>query len=410
MFRKLKFRILWTNLIILTVLIALSFFSTYAITYKMIYGGIEKDLFRVSDFKHNADVQPNKPPLGQPPLERMAIFELITSLEGEIVKVDAFFDAEEIFFENLLSLTKKEAADRGIVSFEGNDWAFIYKQNLNERRYSFIDVSPQMTVLDNLIFVFSGVFLACVFLVILISNYLTTTATKPIKVAFDKQKQFISDASHELKTPIAIISSTTDLLLAEEKSVVKTDQESRKWLENIKLESKKMGRLTKDLLYLAQVDYQEGIKAVYQNFNFSNNVEEIALTMEVLAYERSLAFTYEIEPDVMISGNPEQLNEVVRILFDNAIKYTNKDGNIQLTLKKHGSTCSLSIENTGIGIDHEHLPQIFDRFYRVDSVRTRDAQSHGLGLSIAKSIVEQHKGKITCLSTPGISTIFVVKL
>lgn len=415
MFKKLKMRILWTNLIILSVLIAVSFFTTYALSYQMIYRGIERDLNRIANMTGNHDAnQGEQPPImpnGGPQPDRMPIFGLETSKEGDILKVDAFFDAEIDFYREIISLIKiTGSSDIGIISFEGNDWAYIYRAQNNLIRYSFIDVSPQMAVLDDLIMVFAGVFLGSIVLVIAISNYLTTNSTKPIKEAFDKQKQFISDASHELKTPIAIIGSTTDLILNESKASLASDPTFIKWLENIKQESDKMGRLTKDLLYLAQIDHEEGILATRQNYNFSESVEEIALNMEVLAFERSITFDYTVDPDVMLQGNREQLNEVVRILLDNAIKYTDANGHIHLKLKSHAPGCTLSVVNSGDGIDEQHIDHIFDRFYRVDSARSRAAQSHGLGLSIAKSIVEQHKGKISCSSTPGVATEFVIRL
>ncbi|MCK8060199.1 MULTISPECIES: cell wall metabolism sensor histidine kinase WalK [unclassified Fusibacter] len=414
MFRQLKLRILWTNLIILTILVFITFSSTYMLTYKLIYDGIEKELHRISETRPKVDdqgrEQPPEPPFSEPNPERMAVFKLTASPKGDLIRSDAFFDADMAFFEAIKDLAMTQESTKGILSYEGNKWAFIYKEVNGMLDYTFIDVSAQVTLLENMVYVFFGVFLGSVVLVVLISNYLTSTATKPIRDAFDRQKQFVSDASHELKTPIAIIQTTTDLLVSEARTTPQGDSHSLVWLENIKAETEKMGRLTKDLLYLAQIDHRENSLGRLADFDMSECIEAIALSMEVLAFEKQLNFDYESEKGLWIHGNREQLTETVRILLDNAIRYTDSGGRIKLTFVKSGMNCELAIENTGEGITAEHLPHLFDRFYRIDQSRNRESQSHGLGLAIAKEIVEQHDGKLGCSSEPGISTKFTVKL
>ncbi|MFK7692582.1 sensor histidine kinase [Paenibacillus sp. HJGM_3] len=132
--------------------------------------------------------------------------------------------------------------------------------------------------------------------------------------------------------------------------------------------------------------------------------------MEAVIFEKELTFRYEIEPDLFVRGNSEQLKQVVMILLDNAIKYTNPKGSISLTLAKRHHDILLTETNTGQGIAPEHLDRIFDRFYRADPSRSRKHGGYGLGLAIAKSIVEQHKGKLYAKTVPNETTSFYVHL
>jgi signal transduction histidine kinase len=246
-----------------------------------------------------------------------------------------------------------------------------------------------------------------IFIIFLISNFLTNRSIKPIKKAFDKQKQFISDASHELKTPLAVISTNVEVLLSNQ---ISKESQDWKWLSYIKSEVERMGHLTKDLLYLTQMEGVEKQKLLRYPFNLSEKVEQQLLGMEVLAFEKNIEMDYEVQPNLIVEGNAEQLIQVVMILLDNALKYTPEQGKIKLNLRYSNHQVILSVKNTGEGIQPEDINRIFDRFYRVDKVRSRTSGSHGLGLSIAKAIVEQHEGKIFCESISGEITIFTVKL
>jgi signal transduction histidine kinase len=182
-----------------------------------------------------------------------------------------------------------------------------------------------------------------------------------------------------------------------------------KWLQYIKSEVERMTRLTNDLLYLAQLDYSD-TRMIYSNFNLSEAVENVIMTMEAVIYENDIMFEYEVEPRLMVNGNSEQIKQVVMIFLDNSVKYVNTKGRITLSLKKTGSTALLSVSNTGEGIPEDQIARIFDRFYRTDKSRARKSGGYGLGLAIAKSIVEQHRGRISARSTVNESTTFAIEL
>jgi signal transduction histidine kinase len=169
-----------------------------------------------------------------------------------------------------------------------------------------------------------------------------------------------------------------------------------------------MGKLVGDLLYLAKTDNVEiGMDSL--PFNISDTVRDTVLSMEAVVYEKGLMLTQHIEPDIIINGDSDKLAQVVKILIDNAIKYSNKNGSIDIALEQTKQQVVFTIKNTGDGISSEQLPKLFDRFYRIDSSRTHDG-SYGLGLSIAKAIIDSIGGKIYATSVEGESSTFVFLL
>lgn len=313
---------------------------------------------------------------------------------------------EDTFYET----AKEEAASKPVrnaqFTLEGTRWAYSVQQTPSGYSIVFLDVTAQLKIITNLIYTFSIVALVMLAVIYLTSRYFANRSIEPVREAFDKQKQFIADASHELKTPLAVINTNADVLLANSDETIRSQS---KWLQHIKSETERMKTLTNDLLYLTQMDDARGLM-IFVPFDLSEAVESVILTMEAIIFEKELSFTYDIEPRLTLTGSSEQIKQVVMILLDNAVKYTNPRGSIHLSLKKQHNHLLLRVTNTGEGIAPEHLDNIFDRFYRVDASRSRKHGGYGLGLAIAKSIVEQHKGKISVKSVPNEKTTFDVQL
>lgn len=196
------------------------------------------------------------------------------------------------------------------------------------------------------------------------------------------------------------------MLLANDEDTIKNQS---KWIHYIKSEVERMTKLTNDLLYLAQSDHSD-IKLISTDFNLSETIEDVILTMEAPIFENNMLLDYNIDPDITCHGNNEQIKQVVMILLDNAIKYTNPNGKINLSLKRYNNKAELAVSNSGKGIPEEHLNNIFDRFYRIDKSRSKESGGYGLGLAIAKAIIEQHKGKISVKSTVNEITTFTIEL
>ena len=253
---------------------------------------------------------------------------------------------------------------------------------------------------------FFGVGGVSLVLLLLISIYFANKSIHPIKEVFDKQKQFIADASHELRTPLSVIKTNLALITANREETI---QSQAKWIEYIEAQTDRMSNLVDGLLDLAKLDYKES-QSFFCPFDFSKTLTSMALSFESILFEKKITLETQIKPDVFLNGDEEGMKKVINILMDNAIKNTPASGNISLQLRSDKNKIELSLTNTGPGIAAEHLEKIFERFYRVDTSRSRENGGYGLGLSIAKSIVEQHQGRIYARSNPAKNTSFVVEL
>ncbi len=207
---------------------------------------------------------------------------------------------------------------------------------------------------------------------------------KPVEETMEKQKQFISDASHELKTPLAVIEANID--------VIEEQAGKSKWLTYIQSELTSMDKLINNLLCLARTDNAKEIK-VKETFNLSEEVNLASSMFESMAYEKKKNIEYNIQEDIKFNGNKEDIKQVLSVLIDNAIMHTKDNGKIIIELTKDKNIV-LQVKNEGEPIPKEEREKIFERFYRVDKARNRKEKRYGLGLSIAKSIVEQYNGKI----------------
>ena len=221
--------------------------------------------------------------------------------------------------------------------------------------------------------------------------------TRPVQDAFDKQKQFVWDASHELKTPLAVISANAEVLAGE--------IGENEWLQYIQSEVKRTDHLVQNLLTLARMD-KGTVEPVFRPFDLSQAVLQVALPFESTVFEAGKTLDLEIPDGVTVKGDEDMIQQLVVILLSNAVKYSDDHGSIRVELDPRGPV--LRVHNTGPAIDPEALPHVFDRFFRGDAAHNRETPGNGLGLAIAKNIVEAHKGTITAESSPEKGTTFTV--
>lgn len=233
-----------------------------------------------------------------------------------------------------------------------------------------------------------------------VSCLLSRFVTRPAEETFNKQKQFISDASHELKTPLSVISINADVLAGE--------VGENRHLSYIQSEARRMDGLVHQLLELSRME-DASRPLVKVPFDLSEALYQVALPFESTAFEQDIRYTVQIPDGIRYTGEPESVKQLAAILLDNAFKHTPAHGSICLTLLS-GKSPLLRVENTGDGISAEDLPHIFERFYKCDKSRAGTAGSYGLGLAIAKSITQAHNGAIRAESTPAGPTCFTVTL
>lgn len=231
--------------------------------------------------------------------------------------------------------------------------------------------------------IFGGMALVAFFF---LSQLLARKIIEPLEEGYKKQKQFISDAGHELKTPVSVVSANAELLSRE--------IGENRWLQNILYENERMGKLVGQLLELART---ESVTPKMEHIDFSRLVQGEALPFESVAFENGLELICDTEYGITVEGNSSQLKQLVSILLDNGIRHSTDGNAVNLRLTKEHGYAVLSVINKGNDIPEEHRKQIFERFYRVDEARNGEDKHYGLGLAIAKSITEAHKGHIEVL-------------
>lgn len=250
------------------------------------------------------------------------------------------------------------------------------------------------------------ILIAALVIFYIICLFLARWAMRPVEKAWQRQQQFIADASHELKTPLTVILANLQILAAHRSETIGHQYQ---WLENTQAEAMHMKKLIEDLLFLAKSD-AAGIGLSIEHFNLSETLWSCLLPFEPVAFERGVAVQEAIAPDIMIDGDAGQFSQLAAILLDNAIKYAGKGGEVTLRLFRQDNKIIFTVHNTGEPIEAEAIRHIFDRFYRTDKARSRSAGGYGLGLAIAKSIVEKHHGKIWAESRQKEGTTFIVEL
>ena len=256
-------------------------------------------------------------------------------------------------------------------------------------RIAFMDSTFEQATLRSLVRVCLLIGAAALLVLFGLSWMLSGFVTRPVARTWQNQQQFLSDASHELKTPLTVILSSADLLKTS------AQPEQRQYVDNISVESRRMKALVEDMLTLSRTE--SGRAAPFEPLDLSDLVTDAALRFEPVAFEAGHPLQYDIQNGASLSGDRQQLDQLLEILLDNAVKYAAKDAPIRLTLDISGKNAVLAVENPGDPIPPDKLPHLFDRFYRVDDART-GAGGFGLGLAIAQQIVRRHKGAITAAS------------
>src|SRR5216683_638688 len=237
--------------------------------------------------------------------------------------------------------------------------------------------------------------------------FLSGRALIPIHQAFQRQQEFVADASHELRTPLTVLRSATDLLNKHRDEPIEREGEL---FDDVRAEIARMERLAQDLLTLARSD-AGGLELMTAPLELADIATEVVRRTTLLAQNAGvqLAMHAEAQPSI-VEADPDRLQQVLLIVVDNAIKHTSPGGKVDVRVRRHGQNAVLEVADTGSGIAPEHLPRIFDRFYRADKARAREAGGTGLGLAIAKTLVEAHGGQLHLASTPGLGTQVTVSL
>ena len=324
------------------------------------------------------------------------------------VKLDENGDTIDVNTLHMNNVTDKEAVESAVSAVElGKDKGYkgSYKYLVRDTDYGkivvFLDcyLEQQMKV-NFLIVSFCAAFLCCVAVMVLVRIF-SVIAIRPFVENIQYQKRFITDASHELKTPLAIISANTEVL--------ELTQGSNEWTESIKHQTVRMNELIKRLLLLAKFS-EQGRNVTLVDFSLSDAAKESVDTFSTLAEAKGKTLNANIADGVTYRGDETGIRQLMSILLDNAVKYADDGGNICFTLTKQGKGAKIEVKNDCKDVDEKSLSHLFERFYRADESRARETGGYGIGLSIAQAIVENHKGKISVKSPDKKSVVFTVNL
>ena len=287
----------------------------------------------------------------------------------------------------------EQEGDSGVLK----DYSLRYMRRMGALsvRVAFTDCSMERATMRSLLLRSGLVTLAALLVLTGVNYWLAGFAVRPVQRTLQEQKQFVSDASHELKTPLTVILSSSELAAGE-----MDPEKSRQYLEGIRAESLRMKALVEDMLTLARTE--SGAKSVWEAVDLSDTVLESALAFEPVAFESGRELRYDIQPELTVPGSAAQLRRLADILLDNAVKYAAAGTPVCLRLRREGRNALLQVENRGETIPPEKIPHLFDRFYRADESRT-GGEGFGLGLAIARSIVQTHGGSIGCTSAEGVT-------
>jgi len=394
MIRKLQVKFVIINMTMITVMLCVIF----GLVYNFTRTGLETESIRMMQAIAADPFRLGRPNESSPDL-RLPYFTLQLGVRGELISTGGgYYDlSDQEFLKDLIEKSLGSTQETGIM--EEHHLRFCRVATPRGTVLVFADMSSENTTLHYLVktSAFIGVFSFLVFLCI--SIFLSRWAVKPVAEAWLRQKQFVADASHELKTPLTVIMTNAELLQGDEYD----DAERKQFSRGILMMSQQMKLLVENMLELARSDAAQTRQQMLP-VNFSRLVLDSAISFEGVFVENGLTLESNVEPEITVQGNEQALQQVVDILLDNAQKYSLPCGQTMVYLHRVGTNkCQLKVCNPGPEIPSEDLQKIFQRFYRMDQARSRNG-SFGLGLSIAESIVAQHKGKIWAESKNGINT------
>jgi signal transduction histidine kinase len=276
--------------------------------------------------------------------------------------------------------------DKGMLFY----YRFMRSQEENGTRLIFLDCGRQLDSFFSVLRLSIIISLLGLLAVSVLIFIFSSRIVRPISESYEKQRRFITDAGHEIKTPLTIIDADA--------TVLEMDIGENEWLDDIRAQTKRLASLTNDLVFLSRMDEAQAAATMIE-FPLSDIVMEAAESFQALAKSQDKTFTVDVAPMLSMTGDQKNIRQLLSVLLDNAFKYSPEGGYVSLNAHKTGKGIELSVENSCGHIDKKKLPHLFDRFYRAEESHNSQTGGYGIGLSIAQAIVASHKGKITATAT-----------
>ncbi|MDY3792916.1 MAG: ATP-binding protein [Oscillospiraceae bacterium] len=423
--------------VVLTGLLALVMLGVLASIFISMYRSEERNVQRIIDFAVNIDYSGRwenpPPPRDDTDIAPKDISERpdgknkmqlssgwITVKLNDENEIQSIFYSRERFFANSDESDEQNSAvsdaareiisrideNEGNISSGGISYRYKLRDTDSGKIIVLLDRTDEISTLRRLLFILLAIFVLSLAVIFLLSLLLSKWAVIPIEDAWNRQRVFFSNASHELKTPLTVINANLDVITSNPDDTVAGQE---KWFGYIRCEAEKMSRLINEMLYLSREERTDN-PPVMAEFDLSEAAEGVCLAMEALAFERGKVIRSDIESGITVKGDREGLVRMINILIDNAVSHSSEHSDINVSLKKsRKNKVRLTVSNKGTPIPPEELERIFDRYYRTDASRSSSTGGFGLGLAIAKTIAEKHSGSITAESDEN-RTAFTVTL
>ncbi len=390
MIKKLRFKLITVSMISLLVVLVVIECMVGFLNYRKIC----RDSDRILDIlEENAGSFPKKFPDNK--MDGKPLMSVEVPYESRYFSVLLDDTGETIFTDTgkIAAIDTTDAIEYAKTAWERQSpkgfidhYRYLSSASGTEVRIIFLDCRRQLDTFQNLLLTALGVTVLGLLAVLILMIYLSARIVKPFSDNYEKQKRFITDAGHELKTPLTIIDADTEIL--------EMDFGENEWLQDIQNQTKRLADLTNSLVMLSRME--EGIKKVMEvEFPLSDVVEEVFHTFQAPAKIHEKILTGVITPMISMKGEEKAIRGLVTILLDNAMKYSDTNGRITVTLERQKNRIRISVFNTTEHISKEQISHLFDRFYRTDDSRNSQTGGYGLGLSIAAATVASHRGKIT---------------
>ncbi len=387
MIRKLRLKFIIINMVTVLFVLFIAFYCNFLFN-------------RVNMYEESVSVMTNALNTGKP--ENMKAFLVSLTNYDRIYQISGypgstFDDRDEI--ESLVKIILAKKKSQGDIPSE--HIRYMVESTPQGRRIVIYNTKHEELAINGIMKYSVIIGATCAFVLLGFSIYMSRLTTEPVEKSLEQKKQLVSDASHELKTPITAIIASSEVLMDSER----LDDETRVWVDSIRSSAKDVSELLNNMLSLAKSE-EDSPQMPQEDINISEIAETAALGYECVLFEAGKVFETDIDKDIHIKGNSAQIKQLIGIFTDNASKYSFPKGTVRLSLKRDKGHAVLSVFNTGTPIPLEEQSKIFDRFYRVDKVRTT-ASGYGLGLSIARNIAELHSAKIAVESNDDGTTFSV---
>lgn len=394
---------------LLTLTLLIVFLGLNIANYEKNYSDVKRNLDRgIIELQKNEEDVPLTPGFNPNhdfnPKEDVPLvfsFGVIVDKDNNISSTYHLNDSDVEYYQEAIDTVIKADKDSGKISDYNLLYLKRYFLNKDETAIIFTNIDNINRNFNTSILISGVSFIALLIIFYFIVLFLSKQIVKPVEDVWNKQKIFIQDASHDLKTPLTVILANNDILKAHKEDKI---EEQMEWIDSTKDEATRMKNLVIQMLETAQSENMIN-NIVLSSVNLSELTLSNALQFETIAFDNDITIETDIDEDIIIDSNADCYNRILHILIDNAIKYSYKGKEVTISLKKNKKNISLAIKNIGDIIDDETLSHLFDRFYRAE--KNRGSEGFGLGLAIAKNLTESLGGKIKCQSDEN-GTVFKI--